>query len=217
MQFYYPYSFKQSGDQNEMIAMLTTTKLKTNKHNVLGINDITNMLSPRSSDLIIILWSNDTQHIMYNNIIIQLQQKYIIALVYVTNNIQSQQFISNIMQHIKTSCMIKFRINIEIPNISFVGYKSSCKYLINDIKNKIIAIDPPITILNKKLFNADNIHIIFSSNCDKSYSTLLPKANILSDIDLTKVFAFPVSDMNIITSRLHHITQLIAIIIKILN
>jgi len=217
MQFYYPYSFKQCDNENEMISMLTTTKLKTYKHNVFGINDISNMLSSESSDLIIILWSNDTQRIMYNNIIIQLQQKYIIALVYVTNNIQSQQLISTIIQHIKSSCMIKFRINIMIPNVSFMGYKSSCQYLVGNIKNKIIAIDPIITKSNKILFNADNMNIIFSSKCDKTYATLSPKVKLLSDIDLSMVFAFPVSDMNIITSRLPHITQLIAIIIKILN
>jgi hypothetical protein len=104
-----------------------------------------------------------------------------------------------------------------IPNVSFMGYKSSCQYLVGNIKNKIIAIDPIITKSNKILFNADNMNIIFSSKCDKTYATLSPKVKLLSDIDLSMVFAFPVSDMNIITSRLPHITQLIAIIIKILN
>ena len=217
MQFYYPYSFKETENENEMISMLTATKIRTYKHNVLGINDITNMLTSSSSDLIILLWSNDTQHNMYNNIIIQLQQNYIIALVYVTNNIQSQQFISNILQHITISCMIKYRINITIPNISFMGYKSSCQYIINNNKNKIIVIDPIITNSNKIIFNADNIYIIFSSNCNKKYATLSPKTYLLSDIDLSMVFAYPVSDMNIITSRIPHITQLITIIKKILN
>lgn len=199
MNFFYPYHFKNQDNEHDIISALTTPDmdlfLKSN-------------MTEFSSNIIIWLRHKNQSSDIYNDIIMRLCQNFIVVLIKIddkfniANKIKFNQFLMNVINTLTNTCMIKFRLNLTILQIIFIGHKSSCKFLLNITDNKIILIDPDC-----KPQISDNMSIIDFN--DEPYN--------LSVIDPSMIFAYPTTDIKIMNSRVRHLTFLYDMINKIVN
>jgi hypothetical protein len=209
MQFYYPYQLKNQINEHKIISMLTNSLA----------SDIKLIMKPFSSDIIILVTSTNQNHNIYDDFILRICQNSIVVVINdnfnIINEIKYNQFIMNIINRLINTCMIKFNINLTISQIIFIGYKSSCKNILNPhiitSNNQIILIDPEIK-LDTIPTNKNISVIVFKS----SASTSLLNIYTLVDVNQSMIFTHPSHDINIINSRISHITNLSNLINKII-
>lgn len=208
--------------------MITTAKMTKPKSITITSSDIKSMMTAYSSKLIVLFWSSDVKRNIYDELILRLCQTNVVAVARIDttmNDTQAQLFMLNILNMLKNSSMIKYRVDISVTQITLIGHRTSCSYILTkyftESKNKIILIDPVLNTTPTSQKDNINVIVFSSSSYDSStrqkITTITANTYTLPNTDPDMIFVTPSSDMSVMNTRSENTTRLVVSINEIIN
>jgi len=239
MNIHYPYHFRRIENEDKIISLITSSHFANDFLGAHKKNDVKSILKPLSINVIILFVSDHENFSIYNELVLRLiSLDYVVVTIKSKKSIdcnQCSRILANVTSKLKNDFMIKYQIDAKILDITFIGHNSSCNILTHtsftNTHNKIILLDPneiseiyPNTsLIESSSKPTNNIYIIvftdkiYDAKTRKILETLTPNLYTLPNVNSTKIFNYPTSNLEEMCSRSTHLSNLSTSIQEIIN